>query len=134
LRVLIHAQFAGGNPLAGQHVFVMRERMDVILRKLGVPVPAGATPGQAMRALAETCHIRDCKPIYAGLGHYFITYATLDSSGHATLSARAVTGPYFFFATVRTANGAVMWDIPVNLAAGDNTVTLTATNAEILGR
>ncbi len=133
LRVLIQAQFAGANPLAGRHVFVMRERLDEILRKLGVPVPSGATPAQAMEALSEACRSRDCKPVYAGLGHYFITYATLDAGGKATLSAHAVTGPYFFFATAHNGKGALLWDIPVNLVAGDNTVTLTAANAEAVG-
>jgi hypothetical protein len=132
LRVLIHSQFAGANPLAGQHVFVMREGLPEILRKLGVPVPDGATPAQAMKAFAQVCHTRDCKSIYTGMGPYFITYTTLDAGGNATLSATALTGSYFLFATVHSANGVLMWDLPMNLVAGDNKVALTADNGTLL--
>ena len=134
LRVLIHAQLTEADVLAGQHVFVMRESLDSVLRKLGLPVPTGATPAQAMVKLAEACRTTDCKPIYAGLGQYFIASAALDAGGKATLSATATTGPYYFFAMVRTAKGAFMWDVPVQLVAGDNTVALTAANAEALGQ
>jgi hypothetical protein len=134
LRVLIHAQFAGADPLVGQHVIVMRERMDETLRELGLPVPAGTTPGKAMVELAAACRGKNCKPIYAALGKYFITSTTLDANGKAILSAHASTGSYYFFATVRTTKGALVWDVPANLVAGDNTVTLTAANAEVLSK
>jgi hypothetical protein len=133
-RVLIHAQFPGDNPLAGQHVFVMRERLDEALRKLGLPLPQGATPVQALGALAAACQRRDCKPIYTALAQHFVASTTLDAGGKATLSATAMTGSYYFFATARTANGPMMWDLPVNLVAGDNTVALNSANAEALGK
>jgi hypothetical protein len=132
MRILLRTGFAGADPLAGQRVYVMRDRMDEALRKIGLSVPAGTTPGKAVLELAAACVGKDCKPVYAALGKYFITSATLDSGGKATLSAEAMTGPYYFYATARTANGALVWDVPANLVAGDNTVTLTAANAEQL--
>lgn len=133
-RVLIHAQLTEADLLAGQHVFVMRESLDSVLRKLGLPLPAGATPAQAMVKLAEACHTADCKPIYASLGQHFVASTALDAGGKATLSATAMTGPYYFFAVVHTTKGAFMWDVPVHVVAGDNTVALTAANAEVLGQ
>lgn len=133
MRVLISANFASGaNPMAGQAVYVMRERMDSVLRKLGVPVPANATPGQAMETFAAACRSRDCSSVLSGLNSYYVTAAMLDGSGKATLSAQAATGAYFFFALVRTASGSLVWDLPANLVAGDNNVTLTAANAETI--
>lgn len=133
MRVLISANFASGaNPMAGQAVYVMRERMDGVLRKLGVPVPANATPGKAMQALTTTCRSQDCSAVFSGLNSYYVTAAKLDSSAKATLSAQAATGPYFFFAFVQTASGSYVWDVPANLAAGDNNVTLTQANAEVV--
>lgn len=134
LRVIIHANFAGADPLVGQHVLVMRESIPDALRQLGLPVPAGTSPAQAMRMLAGACRTTNCKPIYESLAHKFLTYATIDSRGKGSLSATAFTGAYYFFATVRTARGTLMWDIPANLSAGDNTVTLTAANAEVLAQ
>ena len=116
--------------MAGQKVFVMRERMDEVLRKLGIPVPPNTTPGKAMQMFATACRSTDCKPIFEGMARYYVTATTLDNTGKATLSAQAATGPYYFFAVVRTPNGSLIWDVPANLAAGDNSVTLTASNAE----
>jgi hypothetical protein len=133
MRVAIAADFpSGSNPMVGQSVMVMRERMDEVLRKLGVAIPTNATPGQAMQTLATTCKATNCRAVIDGMGHYFATTVKLDAAGKATLSAQAATGPYFFFAFVRTPNGSMVWDIPANLRAGDNAITLTATNAELV--
>jgi hypothetical protein len=134
MRVLIAAEFpSGANPMAGQSIFIMRERMDEVLRKLGVPVPPNGTPGKAMQALAASCRTTDCRPVMSGLGPYYVTTAKLDSAGKATLSATAATGPYFLFAIVRNPDGSsLIWDIPATLHAGDNIITLTATNAELV--
>jgi hypothetical protein len=133
MRVIITAQFPSGtNPLASQKVFVMREPMDAVLRKLNVPVPPNTSPGKAMQILANTCRSTDCHPIFQGMAQYNVTAVSLDASGKATLNATAATGTYFFYAIVRTPQGSLMWDIPVNLTAGDNSVTFTQANAEII--
>lgn len=132
MRVAIAADFpSGSNPMVGQSVMVMKERMDEVLRKLGVAVPANATPGQAMQTLATTCKATNCRSVIEGMGHYFVTSVKLDAAGKAILSAQAATGPYYFFAIVRTPSGSMVWDIPANLHAGENAITLSATNAEL---
>jgi hypothetical protein len=131
LRVLLSSSFAGTNPLAGQTVFVSRQPMDQILRELGVAVPANATPAQAMQALQTQCHsTQGCSSAIKGLSAYYVTTTKLDSTGKATLSATAATGPYYFFAIVPSGSGSTVWDVPANLAAGDNTVSFTAANGE----
>jgi hypothetical protein len=134
MRVLIAAEFPSTiNPMAGQSIFIMREPMDEVLRKLGVPVPPNSSPGKAMQTLATACKTMDCRPVMSGLGPYYVTAAKLDNAGKATLSATAATGPYFLFAIVRTPDGAsLIWDIPTTLHAGDNTITLTPANAETI--
>ncbi len=133
MRVVITSTFPSGtNPMAGQSIYIMRERIDDVLRKLGVPVPPNSTPGTAMQTLGTACRSMDCGPVMTGLNRYYVTAAKLDSAGKATLSATAATGAYFLFALVRTPNGSMIWDIPTNLSAGDNTITLTAANAELV--
>jgi predicted TIM-barrel fold metal-dependent hydrolase len=133
MRVAIAADFpSGSNPMGGQSVIVMRERMDDVLRKLGLAVAANATPGQAMQTLATTCKATNCKAVIDGMGHHFVTSVKLDAAGKATLSAQAATGPYFFFAIVRTPSGSMVWDIPANLHSGDNAISLSAANAEVI--
>jgi hypothetical protein len=129
--VLLSSSFAGTNPLVGQTVFVSRKPMDQILRELGVAVPANATPAQAMQALQTQCHsTQGCSSAVKGLSAYYVTTTKLDSTGKATLSATAATGPYYFFAIVPSGSGSTVWDVLANLAAGDNTVSFTAANGE----
>jgi hypothetical protein len=86
-----------------------------------------------MQTLSISCHTMDCHPVMNGLGNYYVTTAKLDSTGKATLSAQAQTGSYFLFAIVRNPDGSsLLWDIPTMLHAGDNTITLTAANAEVV--
>lgn len=130
-RVLLSSSFSGTNPLAGQAVFVSRRPMDQILRELGVAVPERATPAQAMKALQTQCHsAQGCSAVMRGLPRYYVTTTKLDASGKATLAATATTGQYYFFAIVPDAGGSLVWDVPANLAAGDNTVALNQANAE----
>lgn len=130
-RVLLSSNFTGANPLAGQAVFVSRKPMDQILRELGVEVPAKATPAQAMKALQTLCHSpQGCSAIMQKLPSYYVTTTKLDTTGKATLSATTATGQYYFFAVIPSNGGTVMWDIPANLAAGDNNVTFSQANSE----
>ena len=131
LRVLLSSNFSGTNPLAGQAVFVSRKPMDQILRELGVPVPANANPAQAMKILQTLCHSpQGCSTVMQKLPSYYVTTAKLDTAGKATLNATAATGSYYFFAIVPSNGGTVLWDVPANLAAGDNTVTFTQANSQ----
>jgi hypothetical protein len=53
--------------------------------------------------------------------------------GKATITTQAATtGAYYLFTQARTPGGLLVWDVPANLVAGDNSVTLTAANAEKL--
>jgi hypothetical protein len=112
----------------------MRERMDDVLRKLGAPIPPNTTPAQAWQAFATACLGKgvDCTPVWTALKSHFVTATKLDATGKATLSATATTGAYFLFAQVRSPEGLMVWDLPQTFVAGDNTVTLTAANAEHL--
>jgi hypothetical protein len=130
MRVLISSTAA--NVLANQEVFVMRERMDEVLRKLGIPVPPNSTPGKAMQTLATSCKTMNCGPVISGLTPYYVTAVKLDATGKAIISATTNTGAYFIFAIVRTPTGSYVWDIPANFAAGDNNITLTTANAELI--
>jgi len=131
-RVLLSSSFSGINPLAGQPVFVSRKPMDRILRELGVTVPERATPARAMKALQTQCHsTQGCSAVMQGLPKYYVTTTKLDASGKATLAATATTGQYYFFAIVPSAaGGSLVWDVPANLAAGDNNVVFNQANAE----
>jgi len=41
-------------------------------------------------------------------------------------------GTYYVFCSAKASNGALIWDVPVELRVGENTITLTAGNAELI--
>ena len=131
LRVLLSTNFTGANPLANQAIFVTREPMNQILSELGVAVPTNSTPGQAMKALKTQCATtQGCSSVIQGLSKYYVTTSKFDPTGKAILSATAATGPYYFFAIIANGSGSLVWDVPANLAAGDNSVTFSLANSE----
>lgn len=84
-----------------------------------------------MKVLQAQCHsAQGCSSVIQGMSKYYVATTKLDSSGKATLSATGVTGPYYFFAIAPESGRSVVWDVPANLAAGDNTVTFTQANSE----
>jgi len=130
-RVLLGSSFSGANPLAGQTVFVMRKPIGEVLRELGLAVPANATSAQAMKALQSQCHsTQGCSSIIQGMSRFYVTTTKLDASGKTALSAKAAAGTYYFFAIVPNSGGSLVWDIPANLVAGENSVTFSAKNGE----
>ena len=131
-RILLASSFSGTNPLAGQTVFVMRKPIGDVLRELGLAVPANATAAQAMKNLQAQCHsTQGCSSIIQGMHNFYVAATKLDASGKSTLSAKtAAAGTYYFFAIVPNSGGSLVWDIPANLIAGENTVMLSAKNAE----
>jgi hypothetical protein len=121
------------NPLAGRVVQLMSERYDIALRKVGAPIAADVTPGRALVAYMANCGPPKSCPAYATAMHpYFVGKATFDGNGKATVTADVPPGSYYVFSAANGTSGALVWDLPITLKAGDNTVTLTATNAEII--
>ena len=132
MRVNIVSQLEGVSLLPNRAVLVMQKPISDVLRELGIPIPNDATPGQAMQTLTSACRTRDCSSMAKAISSYAVTSAKLDAGGAAHLSANAHTGTYFFFTSAHAANGSTyIWDVPANLHAGDNTITLTTANAEV---
>jgi hypothetical protein len=121
------------NPLAGRVVQLMSERYDIALRKVGAPIAADITPGKALVAYMANCGPPKSCPAYAAAMHpYFVGKATFDTNGKATVTADVPPGSYYVFSAASGTSGALVWDLPITLKAGDNTITLTATNAELV--
>lgn len=134
MKLAISSSFPGGpNPLAGGTVFLMSDRFDSALRKAGAPIPADTTPGKALQLWTANClPPKDCKALVSAMHQYYLGKATLDSAGKSTLIAPVSPGSYFVFGGGRSADGGLVWDVPITLKAGENTITLTAGNAELV--
>ena len=112
----------------------MSERYDIALRKVGAPITADATPGKALQAYMANCGPpRSCPPLATAMHPYFVGKGTFDGNGSVTVTAPVPPGTYYVLCTAAGTKGALVWDVPVTLnATGNNTITLTATNAELI--
>ena len=63
---------------------------------------------------------------------YYVGKGTFDSTGKVILTAPIQAGTYFVFCSAVGPNGPLIWDVPTMLKAGENAITLTAGNAELL--
>ena len=128
---------AGQNLLAGRVVQLMSERYDTALHKVGAPIPADATPGQALMAYSANCNPpRSCPALATAMHPYFVAKAMFDANGKATLSAPLPPGSYYIIcgsnSTGTATPGALVWDVPITLKDGDNSITLNTANAEVI--
>ncbi len=134
IKLTIISSFPGGaNPLAGTGVTLMSERFDVVLRKVGAPIAADITPGKAVQAYAANCFPpRSCPAYTPAIQPYYVAKGKFDSAGRVVLTAQVRAGTYYVFCSAKASNGALIWDVPVELRVGENTITLTAGNAELI--
>jgi hypothetical protein len=134
MKLTIISSFPGGaNPLAGTGVTLMRERFDVVLRKVGAPISADITPGKAVQAYAANCFPpRSCPAYTPAIQPYYVAKGSFDNAGRVVLTAQVPAGTYYVFCSAKAPNGAFVWDVPAVLRVGENTITLTAGNAELI--
>ena len=134
MKLAISSSFPGvANPLAGKGVTLMSERFDTLLRKIGAPIGANDTPGRAAIEYSANCLPPKSCPSYAAAMHpYYVGKGTFDSTGKIILTVPVPAGTYFVFCSAVGPNGPLIWDVATTLKAGDNAVTLTAENAELI--
>ena len=133
-RLLISSAYpAGANPLAGATIFLYKDSLANVLRKAGVSVAANATAGQALRAMLAACKPpADCQATAASVQTSVAGRALFGSEGRAVLNPPVPPGRYFVSAVGRNRDSALVWDIRVDLKAGDNSVVLEQGAAEIV--
>ncbi len=134
MKLAISSSFPGGaNLLAGKGVTLMSERFDTLLRKIGAPIAANDTPGRAAAEYSANCLPPKSCPSYATAMHpYYVGKGTFDSTGKVILTAPIHAGTYFVFCSAVGPNGPLIWDVPTMMKGGDNAITLTAENAELI--
>jgi hypothetical protein len=134
MKLAISSSFPGGaNLLAGKGVTLMSERFDTLLRKIGAPIAANDTPGRAAAEYSANCLPPKSCPSYAAAMHpYYVGKGTFDSTGKIVLTLPVGAGTYFVFCSAVGPNGPLIWDVPTMMKGGDNAITLTAGNAELL--
>jgi hypothetical protein len=63
---------------------------------------------------------------------YYLVKGNFDAAGRVVLMAQVPAGTYYVFCAAKGPNGTLVWDVPTELRVGENTITLTTGNAELL--
>ena len=122
---------AGPNPLVGKAIFLYKDSFTNVARKAGATVAPGATPGQALRGFLMSCRPPgDCSAVNAAMEPLIAGRASIGSTGRATVTPLLPPGRYFVSGAARSGAGVLVWDVPVDLKPGDNSVVLEPGNAE----
>ena len=127
----ISSGFAPGtDPLANHSLVLMKDRFDNVLRKLGGPIPANATPLQTWATYVTTCKPpADCKALNQSINGFSAGGVKLDANGKGNFPA-VPPGVYYVMGMVAFENQPVYWDLRAELKPGANTLILSVQNAE----
>ena len=101
-----------------------------MVAKAGVQVPAGQSPYKYMGYVCGN-HLPDCQKISAAVSANAASAVRADATGKATF-AGVSEGTYYLMISARYNNQALVWDMPVHLKPGNNSLTLDQANASIL--
>jgi hypothetical protein len=115
------------NPLAAHPYTLLRDSIPNIVAKAGVTIPAGSN---AYKVLGIACgtHSPDCGKIMDVLKANAASAVRADANGNGTMPG-VPPGTYYLMISTRYNNQALVWDHPVQLKAGANSMTLSAQNA-----
>ncbi len=125
----LQAQPGSPNPLANHPYVLLRESFASVMAKANVQVPAGVSP---YKVLGNACGNRtpDCQKIMAAVNADAASAVRADANGKATLTA-VPAGTYYLMISTRYNNQALVWDTPVQLKMGNNSLILSEANASV---
>jgi hypothetical protein len=126
------SEFPGGsNPLAGKQVVLMKDRLDNLVRRGGLPLAQGASPAQAWKDMAYTCQPpKDCSALNSLINNDVVTGFTMPASGRGEFPDKVSPGTYYVSSYTIVNYVVMVWDIKVQLKPGENSLALDSRNGE----
>jgi hypothetical protein len=121
------AQPGAPNALAGRPYVILRDSYAAALAKGGVAVPAGMSPYKYVGGICVS-RTPDCQKILDAININAASAVRADVNGSGTLPG-VPPGTYYLMISTRYNNQPVMWNMPVTLKAGANSLTLDLHNA-----
>jgi len=115
------------NALAGRPYVILRDSYAAALAKGGVAVPAGMSPYKYVSGICVS-RTPDCQKILDAINVNAASAVRSDVNGSGMLPG-VPPGTYYLMISTRYNNQAVMWNMPVTLKAGANSLTLDLRNA-----
>ena len=124
------AQAGGANPLANHPYVLLRDSLSAIIVRTGVQVPAGVSPYKVLGSACGT-HSPDCQKILSAVNADAASAARADATGKATMPG-VPAGTYYLMISAQFNQQALVWDRPIQLRAGNNSLTLSQANASVV--
>jgi hypothetical protein len=109
---------------------LLRDNLASIMARAGVRVPAGESP---YKVLGNACgnHTPDCQKILTAVNADAASAARADVNGKAAMPP-VPPGTYYLMISAQYNNQALVWDMPVQLKTGNNSLTLSQANASVV--
>jgi hypothetical protein len=123
----IALQAGAPSPLAGRPYIILRDSYADTVAHAGVMVPAGTSPYK-FAGMACGNKTPDCQKISDAIKAGAISAARADMSGSATLPG-VPPGTYYLMISARIGNQSFIWDHPVQLRSGANSLKLDQRSA-----
>jgi hypothetical protein len=121
------AQVGVTNPLSGRPYLLLRDNVDILLAKSGIPLPAGVRAQEAVMAACEK-QKPECQKYLAAIGADAATGLRSDANGKATLPG-VPPGTYYLTASTKIGSLNLYWNIKLDLKAGQNSLVVDQHNA-----
>jgi hypothetical protein len=115
------------NPLAGHPYTLLRISVADILAKQGISVPQGSSPYKVL-GIACGNHAPDCQKILDAVKANAASAIRADANGSGTFPG-VPPGTYYLMISARYNNQALVWDHPIQLNPGPNSLSLDQRNA-----
>jgi hypothetical protein len=122
------AQTGAPNPIAGHAFVLLRDNYVAALAKGGFQVPDGTSP---IKALVAACTNKspDCQTGVAAINADTAAGIKLDANGKAIFPG-VPPGTYYLVGSLHNTTQFIYWDLPVELKAGANSITLDQNNSK----
>jgi hypothetical protein len=121
------AQAGAPNTLAGHPYLLLRDSYGAVLAKAGLRVPAGMSPYKFV-GMACANRTPDCQKALEAVKASAASAVRADANGSGTFPG-VPPGTYYLMISARYNNQALVWEQPIQLKAGANTVKLDQSNA-----
>ena len=107
---------------------LMKDSFDNIMRKLGAPLPSGASALDAWKVFLTACRPpSDCTPLKRALTPYVASGANVDASGKATFSGLS-PATYYVTGNSMFNNQPTFWNVAVEVKPGQTSLQLDQNN------
>jgi hypothetical protein len=115
------------NPLANHPYTLLRDTIGNIITKTGIAIPPGSSP---YKVLGLACGNRtpDCQKILDAVKANAASAVRADANGSGTFPG-VPPGTYYLMISAQYNQKPMVWDHPVQLKAGPNSLTLSQQNA-----